>query len=133
MLNSIPIVKLLLGGEGCKIKHVFIWGAKKCELTKVPHPLNPKQPLVLRNMNMVFNEINPKLNRPLSHMNTLLIDDYPYKCMGNVPYFYILLEPFNIEVDDKNYLLGTLWLYLVGLLEVPNTLRYVGLHHHGQK
>jgi hypothetical protein len=51
--------------------------------------------------------------------------------MGNVPYFYILLEPFNIEVVDKNYLLGTLWLYLVGSLEAPNTLRYMGLHHHG--
>ncbi len=53
--------------------------------------------------------------------------------MGNVPYYYILLEPFNIEVDDKNYLLGTLWPYLFGLSEAPNTLGYVGLHHHGQK
>jgi hypothetical protein len=80
----------------------------------------------------VFNEINSKLNRPLFYMNTLLIDDYPYKCMGNVPYFYILLEPFNIEVD-KNYLLRTLWPDLVGLSEAPNTLGYVGLHHHGHK
>jgi hypothetical protein len=84
-------------------------------------------------MGRVFNEINPKMNRPLFCMNTLLINDCPYKCMGNVPYYYILLEPFNIEVDDKNYLLGTLWPYLFGLSEAPNTLRYVGLHHHGQK
>jgi hypothetical protein len=42
MPNFIPIIKLLLGGEGCEIKHVFIWGAKKCEQTEVPRPLNPK-------------------------------------------------------------------------------------------
>ncbi len=48
MPNFIPIVKLLLGKKGCEIKHVFIWGAKKCEQTEVPHPLNPKQPLVLK-------------------------------------------------------------------------------------
>ncbi len=48
MPNFIPILKLLLGEEGCDIKHVFIWGAKKCEQIEVPHPLNPKQPLVLK-------------------------------------------------------------------------------------
>jgi hypothetical protein len=66
-------------------------------------------------------------------MKTLFINDFPYKCMGNVPYYYILFEPFNIEVDDKNYLLGTLWPYSFGFSKAPNTLGYVGLHHHGQK
>jgi hypothetical protein len=42
--------------------------------------------------------------------------------MGYVPYFYILHHPFNSEVNDKNYLLGTLWPYLLGLFEAPNTL-----------
>jgi hypothetical protein len=108
MPNLIPIIELLLGGEGCEIEHVFLWGAKKCEQTKVPRPLNPKWPSMLKNMDRVFNEISPKLNRPFFCMNTLFINECPYKCMGNVPYSYILLEPFNIEVDDKNYLLGTL-------------------------
>jgi hypothetical protein len=53
--------------------------------------------------------------------------------MGIVPYFDILHNPFNSEVGDKNYLLGTLWPYLLGLFEAPNVLTYVGSHPHGQK
>jgi hypothetical protein len=53
--------------------------------------------------------------------------------MGNVPYSYILLHPFNSEVDDKNYLLDTLWPYMVGLFEASNTSTCVGSHPHEQK
>jgi hypothetical protein len=53
--------------------------------------------------------------------------------MGNMPYSYILPHPFNNEVDDKNYLLDTLWHYLVGLFESSNILTYVGSHPHGHK
>jgi len=111
---------------------MFVWGGEKCESSCVCHPLNKKRPLVLKNMDMVFQEISPGF-RELTYCNTLLIDDCPYKCVGNVPYFYILLHPFNSEVDDKNYLLATLWPYLLGLFEAPNTLTYVGSHPHGQK
>jgi hypothetical protein len=54
--------------------------------------------------------------------------------MGNVFFSYILPNPFNSDrIDDKNYLLGRLWPYLVGLFEAPNTCSYVGSHHHGHK
>jgi hypothetical protein len=52
--------------------------------------------------------------------------------MANVPFFYILPEPFNNDVmDDNNYLMDTLWPYLVGYFEAPNTYEYVGSNHHG--
>jgi hypothetical protein len=51
-------------------------------------------------MERVFQEISLGY-RELTYRNTLLIDDYPYKCMGNMPYTYILPHPFNNEVDDK--------------------------------
>jgi hypothetical protein len=85
-----------------------MWGGEKCESTRVCHPLNKKQPLVLNNMDRVFQEISPRF-KELTYCNALLIDEWPYKCMGNLPYFYILPHLFNSEVDDKNYLLGTLW------------------------
>jgi len=109
---------------------MFVWGGEKCESTCVCHPLNQKQPLVLKNVDKVFQEISPRL-KELTYRNILLIDDCPYKCMGDVPYSYIMPYPFNCEVDDNNYLLGTLWPYLLGLFETPNTLIYVGSHPHG--
>jgi hypothetical protein len=81
-------------------------------------------------MNKVFSDISLGF-RELTLNNTLLIDDYPYKCASNVPYSYILPHPFDLEVGD-NYLMGSLWLYLLGLLEAPSTLKYVGCNPHGQ-
>jgi hypothetical protein len=68
-----PIIELLLGGEGCEIKHVFLWGVEKRQQIEVPHLLNPKWPLALKNMSKVFNKINRKLifgmfNFSLIHM-----------------------------------------------------------------
>jgi hypothetical protein len=109
---------------------MFVWGGEKCESTCVCHLLNKKQPLMLKNVDKVFQEISLRF-RELTICNILLIDDCPYKCMGNVPYSYIMPYPFNCEVDDNNYLLGTLWPYLLGLYETPNNLTYVGSHPHG--
>jgi hypothetical protein len=36
----------------------------------------------------------------LSIKNILLIDDCPFKCMGNAPYSYNLPPPFNSEKND---------------------------------
>jgi hypothetical protein len=111
---------------------MFIWGAKKCKQTPISHPLNLRWQLVLKKMSKVFQEISPGFHQ-VSHKNTLLIDDCPCKCMANVPFSYVLPEPFNSDVmDDNNYLMGTLWPYLVGLSEAPNACEYVGSNHHGQ-
>ncbi len=79
----------------------------------------------------MFSEINPGL-RELSLSNTLLIDDYPYMSVGNVPFSYIIPQPFDQEVED-NYLLANLWPYLLGLLKAPSTLKYIGYNPHGQQ
>jgi hypothetical protein len=81
-------------------------------------------------MERVFQEISLGFKESI-YQNILLIDDCPYKCMGNVPNYYILLHPFNSEINDKNYLLDTLWPYMVGLFEPSNTSTYVGSHPHG--
>jgi len=62
----------------------------------------------------------------------LLIDDCLYECVGNVPFLYILPQPFNPKVED-NHLLANLWPYLLGLLEAPSTLKYIGYNPHGQR
>jgi hypothetical protein len=53
--------------------------------------------------------------------------------MANVPFSYVLPEPFNSDImDDNNYLMGTLWPDLVGLSEAPDACEYVGSNHRGQ-
>jgi hypothetical protein len=88
------MVDLLLGGL-LKLKPIFVWGVDKCLDTCIPHLSNKDLSLVLRNMDMVWKEINPRF-RQLG-LNKMLIDDYLYKCMGNVLYFYIMPHPFDIE------------------------------------
>jgi hypothetical protein len=52
--------------------------------------------------------------------------------MANVPFSYVLPKPFNYDVmHDNNYLIDTLWPYLVGLFEAPNACEYVGSNYHG--
>jgi hypothetical protein len=85
---------------------------------------------MLKNMTKV---ILVDLSWPLFRHNILVIDDCPYKCVGNVSFSYILPHPFDNEIDNNNYLLASLWLYSFGLSKALNTLGYVGLHHHGQK
>jgi hypothetical protein len=76
-------------------------------------------------------EKNSPTFRQLNQFKTLLIDDCPYKCIGNVLFSYILPPPFYSQVED-NYLLESLWAYLVGLFECLSTLQYVGMNPHGQ-
>jgi len=113
------------------LKPLFIWGKDKYNMIRSKHPLNPNKELVLKYMNKVFSNISPGFRKLIPNY-TLLIDDCPYKCVNNVPYSYILPHPFDPEVRD-NYLMGSLWLYLLGLLEAPNTLKYLGCNPHGQQ
>jgi hypothetical protein len=85
--------------KGLDIKPVFVWGNQKCEQTCIRRPLNPNKELVLKNMSMVFNEISPRF-RPISMNDILLIDDCPFKCVGNTPSSYIIPQLFNSEKDD---------------------------------
>ncbi len=82
-------------------------------------------------MTIVWDEISHGF-RPLGPQNTLLINDCPYKCIGNVPFSYILPFTYDTKIED-NYLMGNLWPYLLELSKVPNTSKYVGCNPHGQK
>jgi hypothetical protein len=84
--------------------------------------------LVLKNMDRVWREIGPRF-KELGSTNILLINDCPYKCLGNVPYSYILFHPFDNKKED-NYLMDTIWLYLLGLYETPSCVKYVGFKTH---
>jgi hypothetical protein len=88
------------------LKPMFLWGDEKCERTHICHPLNVNRELVLKNMKRVWEEINPTF-RSLGPHNTLLIDDCPFKCIGNMPFSYNLPMSFNSKVEE-NYLISTL-------------------------
>ncbi len=62
---------------------MFLWGVNKCLNTHIAHPLNPHHMLVSKKMDKVWREIGIRF-RELGFINILLIDDYPYKCLGNV-------------------------------------------------
>lgn len=67
--------------------------------------------------------VNPRF-RQLCPSNILLIDDCPYKCIGNPPFSYIPPQSYN-NLAPYNYLLENLWPYLIGLFDVRSTLGYV--------
>ncbi len=128
--NLLPIIDFLLQGR-LGVKPLFVWGAKKCLETSICHPLHLEHDFVLKNMKTMWQEINPRFKQ-LGPINTLLIDDYTYKCNGNPPFSYILPQPYN-HLVSKNYLLENLWPYRISLYEAQSTWRYVGLNPHGQQ
>jgi len=75
--------------DNSNLKPLFIWGNDKYDVTQSKHPLNPNKELVLKDMNKVFSDIGSGFQE-LTLNNTLLIDDYPYKCVSNVPHSYLL-------------------------------------------
>jgi hypothetical protein len=87
------------------LKPMFLWGDEKCEHTHIHHPLNVNKELVLKNMKRVWEDISPTF-RSLCPHKTLLIDDYLLKCIGSMPFLYILPMSFSSEVED-NYLMNT--------------------------
>jgi len=88
------------------LKPMFMWGDEICEHTHIHHPLNVNRELVLKSMKRIWEEISLTF-RSLGPHNTLLIDDCPFKCIGNMPFSYILPMFFNLEVE-YNYLMSTL-------------------------
>jgi len=76
--------------EGLKL--MFLWGNKKCEHTHICHPLNAKKEFVLKNMKKMRDEVSPTF-RSIGPHNTLLINDCPFKCTGNMPFSYVLSQP----------------------------------------
>ncbi len=59
-----------------------------------------------KNMDKAWREINLGF-RELGPTNILLKRQLSYKCLGNVPYSYILPHPFDGQKED-NYLMDTL-------------------------
>jgi hypothetical protein len=91
--NLVPMVQhLFVRVEG--LNTLFVWGNEKCECTHIKHPLNRNYDLVMKNMQKMWDEVSPRY-RSLGPHNTLLINDYPFKCIGNMPSCYILALPFN--------------------------------------
>jgi hypothetical protein len=107
------LVKILI-----KKKKISIWDPMH------RHPLNLEWDLMLKKLKIMWEEISPRF-KELGPNNNLLINDCPYKCIGNPPFSYILPRPFNNMLLDS-YLLDSLWPYLLGLFEAPSTLGYVG-------
>jgi hypothetical protein len=93
--NLVPMVEYhLTKVKGLKL--MFLWGDEKCEHTHICHSLNVEKELVLKNVKRVWDEVSLTFKSFGPH-NTLLIDDCLFKCIGNMPFLYILPFPFNSE------------------------------------
>ncbi len=86
---------------------------------------------MFKNVNKVFNEISLGCKQ-LIIQNNLIISDC-IQVLGNASFLKKNPHPFSIGVDDQSYLLGCMWLYLVGLSLAPNIFGYVGSHFLGHK
>jgi hypothetical protein len=79
-------------------------------------------------MEREWDEVSPTFRSP---HNMLLLNDCPFRYIGNMPFLYILPFLFNFEIEN-NYSINNLWPYLKGLLKAVNTRRYVGSTHMGR-
>ncbi len=100
-----------------------MWGVEKRLEINLLHPKNLHTKLVLKNMSKVCEEINLTFKQ-LDEFNTLLIHNCLYKSIGNVPFSYSLLHPFDNQIED-NYLLESLWLCWPNCVLLPSNKKLV--------
>ncbi|WOK99680.1 hypothetical protein Cni_G08392 [Canna indica] len=134
--NVDSVVDYLMGS----LKHelLFSWDKSKCTDTGYKTIENRCKPLVLKELKKLWNKEEHDLpweKGEYSQLNTLLVDDSPYKAICNPPYTAIFPYPYNYTDKNDNSLgpRGDLRVYLEGLAMADDVQVYVREHPFGQK
>uniref|UniRef100_A0A0D3GLF8 Mitochondrial import inner membrane translocase subunit TIM50 n=1 Tax=Oryza barthii TaxID=65489 RepID=A0A0D3GLF8_9ORYZ len=116
---------------------LFCWDMSKCTGTGFKTLENKNKPLVLKELKKLWNKEDPDLpweQEEFSPSNTLLVDDSPYKALGNPPHTAIFPHPYSYlnKKDDSLGPGGDLRVYLENLATADDVQRYVQEHPFGQ-
>ncbi|XP_061365982.1 uncharacterized protein LOC133309242 [Gastrolobium bilobum] len=134
--NIDAVIDYLMG----KMKHrlLFCWDLSHCTATSFKTLENKHKPLVFKDLRKIWEKQDPNLpweKGYYNESNTLLLDDSPYKALLNPPHNSIFPHTFRFQNQSDNSLAagGDLRLYLYGLANVENMLKYVEQHQFGQE
>ncbi|GLT64365.1 hypothetical protein SLA2020_368650 [Shorea laevis] len=118
--------------RGLRSKLLFAWDQDYCTNTGFGTLEEKNKPIFLKELKQVWGR-NWHTGR-YSELNTLLIDDKPYKALLNPPHTAIFPTEYkaNIVGDDALGPNGELRLYLAGLADADDVPTYVKAHPFGQ-
>ncbi|GFZ00352.1 nucleic acid/nucleotide binding protein [Actinidia rufa] len=117
---------------------LFCWDQSHCTDTGFKTVENKDKPLVLKELNKLWEKHVPDLpweRGEYNESNTLLLDDSPYKALRNPPHTAIFPYTYTYK-DVKDNSLGPggdLRVYLEGLASANNVQKYVELNPFGQR
>ncbi|KAK9267023.1 hypothetical protein L1049_027660 [Liquidambar formosana] len=121
-----------------KDKLLFCWDQFHCTDTGFNTIENREKPLVLKELNKLWEKHEPGLpwkKGEYNESNTLLLDDSPYKALRNPAHTAIFPQTYRYK-DVKDCSLGPggdLRVYLEGLAAAENVQRYVEQNPFGQR
>ncbi|XP_020258075.1 uncharacterized protein LOC109834463 isoform X2 [Asparagus officinalis] len=116
---------------------LFCWDASQCTYTGFKTLDDRNKPLVLKQLKKLWNKEGDNLpweKGDYSPVNTLLIDDSPYKALCNPPFTGIFPCPYSYN-DENDCSLGSggdLRVYLEGLAFADDVQCYVQQHPFGR-
>eukprot|EP00249_Psilotum_nudum_P013120 c24162_g1_i2 orf=511-2697(+) len=111
-----------------KVKLAFSWCQLNCTDTGMKAPENMHKPLFLKELSKLWGNSNPGLpwkGGDYGPINTLLVDDTPYKAIRNPPNTAIFLQSYSAHNRKDNVLGGTLRVYLEFLSSAANVQQFV--------
>ncbi|GMN39336.1 hypothetical protein TIFTF001_008575 [Ficus carica] len=123
--------------KGLKSKLLFAWGQEKCTDTGFGSLEKKDKPLFLKELKKVWqnnNALLPRCKGQFGPLNTLQMDDKPYKALLNPVHNAIFPYPYKIE-DTKDDAFGPkseLRMYLEKLVDAKDVPSFVKEHTYGQ-
>ncbi|KAF0903525.1 hypothetical protein E2562_027955 [Oryza meyeriana var. granulata] len=114
---NVDSVANILMKKDMKQSLLFCWDMSKCTGTGFKTLENKNKPLVLKELKKLWNKEDPDLpweQGEFSPSNTLLVDDSPYKALGNPPHTAIFPHPYSYrnKKDDSLGMLHNFKIYL---------------------
>jgi hypothetical protein len=111
-----------------KQQPAFVWHQEHCTNTGISHPQSRYKLVFLKELWKLWRKVDrdlPWAKGVYGAINTVLIDDSPYKASRNPPHTAIFLQPYKALNPEDNYLADELLPYLEGLAGTWDVQEYI--------
>jgi hypothetical protein len=103
--NMQPLVELLYAGVNGGHKPDMILSQEDCFNTQIMHPLTPTKPILAKLLSTAWQKLHLQESNPPHEFgahNTLLVDDAPYKAIGNKQYTSVHPNSWHPHMSNHN-------------------------------
>ncbi|KAF9607020.1 hypothetical protein IFM89_030762 [Coptis chinensis] len=120
-----------------KSQLLFCWDQSHCSTTGFYTVKNNAKPLMLKELVKLWDKVDQNLpweKREYNELNSLLVDDSPYKALLNPAHTAIFPTSYYFCNKNDNSLghRGDIKMYLEGLATLDNVQKYIQQHLFGQ-